>query len=123
MTREMYCWMLNELLGRRPHTIKVPGRDGGYVRVAVETNPEWYRDLCQKHMSRSRRFPKPRTVIRRCHVLRALVLLADGQKAHTTYAERIKSIAREYHAAGLTERDNRKSEAEHEIEWHCLPEF
>jgi hypothetical protein len=38
--REVYRWMLDELLGRRPETVKVPGREGGYIRVPVETNPE-----------------------------------------------------------------------------------
>jgi hypothetical protein len=94
--REVYRWMLDELLGRRPHTIKVPGREGGYIRVPVETNPEWYRELCEGHKSRSRRFPKLRTVIRRRHVLQALVLLADGQKVDTVYAERIKAVAEKY---------------------------
>jgi hypothetical protein len=121
--REVYVWMLDELLGRRPSTIKVPGRYGGYVRVAVETNPEWYRELCESHKSARGRFPKPRTIIRRCDVLRALVLLADGQRVETTYAERIRAVARKYRQAILAERNSRKSHEDHEAEMTLLPEF
>lgn len=101
---EVYRWMLDELLGRRPLTIKVPGCDGGYVRVPVEINAEWYRELCESHKSRSRRFPKQRTIIRRCDVLRALVLLADGQKVETLSAERIKDVAKKYRDVILAEK-------------------
>lgn len=121
--REVYRWMLNELLGRRPETIKVPGRYGGYVRVAVETNPEWYRELCENHKSRSRRFPKPRTMIRRCDVLRALVLLADGQQPGTLYAERITAVAKKYKEAIFASRSGRKGDAEHEAEMAAFGKF
>ena len=94
--QEVYTWMLNELLGQRPVTLKVPSPQGGCVRVAVETNPEWYRELCENNKVVRRRYPKLRTVIRRCDVLRGLVLLADGQKIETAYAERIKEVARKY---------------------------
>jgi len=94
--QQVYRWMLDELLGRKPETIKCPGREGGYVRVPVEQNPEWYRQLCERHKSPRNGYPKPRTILRRKGVLRALVLLADGQKVETTYAERIKDVAEAY---------------------------
>lgn len=68
-----------ELRGRRLEVCKVPGRDGeGFVRAVIVTNPEWYSWICEQHVRPRRRYPRPRTVIRRAELLRILDRMAAG---------------------------------------------
>ena len=121
--QDVYLWMLEELRSAYPQTVKVPGRYGGYVRVAVEQNPEWYRQLCERHKQPRRRYPKPRTIIRRVHVLRVLESLASGVHLDGLYAERIRSVAADFYDVVMDQMQNMKSQAEHEAELATLPEF
>jgi hypothetical protein len=81
--------MLEELQGNRLHVIKQPSK-GGYVRIAVSVNAYWYREFCKRYLRRYGR--KDRTMIRRCHVVRALKEIASG-KCNTTYAKRLVGLA------------------------------
>ena len=90
---EIYTWMLEELRASYPVTVKVPSQQGGYIRVAVSTNPEWYRELCKRHQGpRTGRYSRPRTIIRRWLVLKTLNKLIAGDE-RGVYAKRIKAVA------------------------------
>lgn len=79
--------MLRELLESSfPETIKVPGREGGYVRVPVSVNTEWYRRFCADYETMRGR--KMRTIIKRCHTIQALRRMGAGNFAGV-YAERL----------------------------------
>lgn len=82
--------LLSELDGSRLQVCKIRNRDGdGYVRCVISENAEWYQRLCREHeQPRSGRYRKWRTVIRRCHVRRALIEVASGRK-ETLYAHRV----------------------------------
>jgi hypothetical protein len=84
-------YMLDELESRYPETIKVPTDSGGYVRVPVQQNAEWYRYLCRRNTVSRRRYPKPRTIIRRCHTIAALRRMLRGDR-ETVYAQRILDV-------------------------------
>jgi hypothetical protein len=86
--------LLEELESSWPETCKVPGRYGGYIRVPVSTNCEWYRRLCRRYLSRRRRYPKPRTIIKRCHTIIALKRIAAGNQVGV-YAERLRPFLEE----------------------------
>jgi hypothetical protein len=88
-----YAEMLNEMLLFKPETIKVPSRDGGYVRLPVITNCPWYRELCAAY-TRFRR-GRQRTIIKRCHTVMALKRMLCGDR-ETIYAQRIMLIAADY---------------------------
>jgi len=84
--------MLRELLESSfPETAKVPGRDGGYVRVPVSVNTEWYRQFCARHETLRGR--KMRTIIKRCHTIRALQRIEAGD-CKGEYAKRLKPFLR-----------------------------
>jgi len=80
--------MLEELDAGWLGVAKVRGRYGGYVRVTVSVNAEWYQRFCARYMASRRRYPKPRTVIKRCHTRAALVKLANGG-GHGVYVDRL----------------------------------
>lgn len=94
--RDVFLMMKEELESSYPETIKIPGKEGGYIRVPVSVNAEWYRIFCERHKTRSRRFPKPRTVIKRVDTLRALDRLAQGN-TEGVYAERLLSVIEEFY--------------------------
>jgi len=98
--KDIYRHMLEELESVRPHTIKVPGRHGGYIRVPCVRNPEWYRDLCGRHQAYriNRRYRRPRTIIRRCDVVSYLKRLIEGDESGE-YARRVIEVALEYSEA------------------------
>lgn len=76
------------LEGGYPEVIKVPGRQGRYIRVSVSVNAEWYRRFCKRYLTTRRRYPKPRTLIRRHAVVRGLKNLIRGRH-NTVYAQRL----------------------------------
>jgi len=87
-------WAAKELLAELDagwlEVCKVPGREGGYVRLVCEVNCQWYRDLCATYPSpRCRRWRKPRTVIKRCHTRAALASLARGRACGPVYRDRL----------------------------------
>mgnify|MGYP001568633937 CR=1 FL=1 len=79
--RNMAARMLEELDGGWLEVCKV-ANNGGYIRVPVSVNAEWYRRFCRKYLRSRRRYPKPRTIIRRTHVRAALLRIIDGREVH-----------------------------------------
>ncbi len=115
---DIFQWMLEELEGSYPVTVKVPSQQGGYIRVPVSKNPEWYSELCKRHIKqRVTRFRKPRTIIKRRDTLAALRRLIEGDDSGV-YAERILEVANEF--ASAIKRAMRK--ARQKVEYN-LPEF
>lgn len=86
--------LLEELLSSGLEVIKVPGREGGYIRVPVSVNCEWYRRFCRTLQRGRRRYPKPRTIIKRCHTVAALKRLMRGNDK-SAYAERLMPFLEE----------------------------
>ena len=78
--------LLEELQSTRLEVIKVPARDGGYVRLTVNRNCDWYRDFCASY-TRFRR-QRDRTIIKRCHTITALKRIQAGDRL-TEYAKRL----------------------------------
>jgi hypothetical protein len=93
-TEEAATLLLEELEAGWLEVIKAPGRDGGYVRVPISANAEWYRRFCRQYEVRRKRYPKPRTIIKRCHTIKALRRLMDGQK-DGIYVDRLKEFIEE----------------------------
>ncbi len=92
MQTDILKFMLDELRGNRLEVIKVPGRDGGYIRRAITRNCEWYRRLCDNHKKPRKRYPRPRTIIKRCDTIRTLERMIAGNLGGL-YAERLTHIA------------------------------
>ncbi len=93
MTRCEMAVILRELLESSfPEAMKVPGRDGGYVRVPISTNTIWYRRFCSQYEK-----PQPqkmRTIIKRCHTIRALQRIEAGDFSGV-YASRLEPFLTE----------------------------
>ena len=87
-------YLLDDLQAHFPETCKVPGRHGGYIRVPVSVNACWYRRLCSRHKVGRRRYPKPRTIIKRCHTIKALHRIIAGN-TDGVYAERLMPFVEE----------------------------
>ena len=97
--------MLEELDSGYLEVCKVPGRQGGYVRVVCNCNAEWYRVFCRRFERGRRRYRKPRTIIRRCHTRKALLHLAAGKNG-TVYSGRlVEFMERWYEDIGTGPRD------------------
>lgn len=94
--RDVFLMMKEELESSYPETIKIPGREGGYVRCPVSVNAEWYHHFCEQFKASRRRYPKPRTIIKRGHVLKALDRLANGN-TDGVYAERLVGFAEDWY--------------------------
>lgn len=81
--------MLDELESSGLEVMKVPGRHGGYIRVPVSVNAEWYRHFCRLYGdNRTNRRMRQRTMIKRCHTIAALKRLIAGNSS-SLYAERL----------------------------------
>lgn len=52
MTRDVYRWMLEELLDRRPHTIKVPSRKGGIELPSLYPHQTDHKDRTRAALAR-----------------------------------------------------------------------
>lgn len=83
---EQAQYLLDELLATRLEVIKVPSCDGGYVRLTVSQNCDWYRDFCASYTRFRRR--RDRTIIKRCHTIAALKRLQAGDR-QTEYIKRL----------------------------------
>ena len=94
--RGVFAMMLEELQSSYPETVKVPSRHGGYIRVPVSVNADWYRRFCSKFKSSRRRYPKPRTIIKRRDTIAALERLLSGRD-HGIYAERLINFASDFY--------------------------
>ena len=86
--RDIFAVMAEELEGSWLEVCKIPSRHGGYIRVPVSVNAEWYQKFCGRHLSRRRRYPKYRTIIKRRDTLNALRRLQSGNYKGV-YAERL----------------------------------
>lgn len=85
--------MLAELQGNRLVVAKFRV-EGGYIRAPVSWNAPWYQRLCGAHTASRRRYPKPRTIIRRQHTIVALRRMLRGDMTGV-YAERILATIEE----------------------------
>ena len=85
---EILLDMLEKLEASYPETVKVPSQHGGYIRVPVEVNTEWYRAFCRRYMRSRRRYPKIRTIIKRCTTIAAMKRMLRGDR-ETEYAQRL----------------------------------
>ena len=86
--RELASRLLDELESGYLEVCKIPSPHGGYIRVPVSVNTEWYSRFCRRHTKGRRRYPKHRTIIRRCHTRAALRRMAAGD-IRGLYAERL----------------------------------
>lgn len=92
----MALTLLDELDSSYPVVCKVPGVYGGYIRVCVSINCPWYRAFTKQYLWRSsKRYPKPRTIIKRQHVRKALKRIARGN-LEGVYAERLLVFIRNW---------------------------
>lgn len=83
--------MLLELNSTRLDVVKV-----GTLRRVQSRNPQWYQTFCSTYMNKRKRYPKLRTIIKRCHTIRTLQLMRKGLKVDTLYAERLKKVCLDY---------------------------
>ena len=81
--------LLEELESGWLEVCKCPSNQGGYIRVPVSVNSEWYRKFCAQFEQRRRKYPKPRTIIKRCHVIRALRKIIAGVESDGVYVGRL----------------------------------
>ena len=86
--------LLEELEAGYLEVCKVPGREGGYIRVCVSVNAEWYSSFCKQFMRSRRRYPKSRTFIKRCNTIAALKRIIRGVTTGV-YAERLLPFVEE----------------------------
>lgn len=89
-------YMLNELQQLKLVVCKIK-TDDGYVRVPICSNPDWYSKLCNGYLKSRKRYPKMRTIIKRCNTIRLLERIASGiQNEDTAYAIRIRPLLKEW---------------------------
>lgn len=87
-TTEAARHLLDELEAGWLEVCMVSNLNGGYIRVPISVNAEWYSRFCAQYLSRSKRFPKLRTMIRRQHTIAALKRIEQGN-TRGVYAERL----------------------------------
>lgn len=80
--------LLEELQSHWLEVCKIESRHGGYIRVPVSVNAEWYRRFCRKYQSSRHKYPKLRTIIRRETTINALRRIMRGDLSGV-YAERL----------------------------------
>lgn len=61
-------------------------------RAVVSENCPWYRHFCDTHKSPRRRYPRPRTIIKRYATIRALERMLAG-RFDSIYAQRLLPLA------------------------------
>lgn len=95
-------YMLEELEGRRLVVVKVR-TENGWVRMATETNADWYQAFCDEYAAKRKRYPKVRTTIKRCHTINALRQIANDEiDARNQYVERLRPFIESYVQCHLT---------------------
>lgn len=94
--KEAYQLMYDELDSTMLEVGLAPAPDpqhcGHMIRVVMDRNPKWYRELCERYPST--RKGKVRTKIKRGCTLRVLGRLARGEPVSSEYAGDFKVIAR-----------------------------
>lgn len=83
-----------ELAGAKLTVMKWRSGDG-WVRGPIVTNPDWYQRLCSRHEYPRKRYPKPRTKIKRWYVLEQLQRIADGLPCSGFYHDELQRIIAE----------------------------
>ena len=101
--RDVFAMMAEELEGSYLEVVKIPGRYGGYIRVPVSVNAEWYRVFCKQYLSTRRRFSRPRTLIKRGDTLKALVRLSN-RNFRGVYAERLLDFVNDWYDKQISTR-------------------
>jgi hypothetical protein len=81
--------LLDELQNNRLEVVKVQTPEG-FKRVVCSQNAPWYQDFCFSYQKARKRYPKPRTIIKRCHTIRTLEALLSNPTLSTTYAQRLQ---------------------------------
>lgn len=98
---EVVRWMLHELEERRLEVGLIPAPEkqhvGHCIRVAIESNPEWYRELCalfprSRNRKRKDKFTDPRFI--RADIRRVLAKLLDGG-SRSQFAPVLVELARD----------------------------
>ncbi len=82
--------MMWELMDNKPQTDKIrsPTHEGSFNRVPTVTNPEWYQKMCAAfpRPDRGGQKKKPRTVVKRRHILEVFRVLLKNGKSKSKYA-------------------------------------
>ncbi len=89
------CNMLDELKKHKLSVIKIR-RDDVWVRLAVESNPSWYRSFCDEYSKSRKRYPKVRTYIKRCNTIKALENIINDVDYVTPYMYRLIPYVDDY---------------------------
>ena len=84
--------LLQELRHSRLVVIKFRTAEGGYNRASISQNPPWYQSLCSREMRGRRRYPRPRTIIKRVDTIKALEKIARGRPVDGVYMERLIAV-------------------------------
>lgn len=83
--------LLQELEHMRLVVLKWRSGDG-WVRGPISQNPPWYQNLCRQHERGRKRYPKPRTIIKRINTVKALRRVIQGRQNGYVYDERISAV-------------------------------
>lgn len=86
--QEIAITMLEELESNYLEVIKIKKSDQTWTRIAVSKNAEWYSAFCKKYLSTRKRYPKPRTFIKRNGTIAALRKIISG-KTDGIYVSRL----------------------------------
>ena len=108
--------MIAELEAAQLEVVLVPCRrwvcEGGYVRVAVSRNCDWYRRFCALHGSdRVRRNALHDTRIKRRAVVRVLARLIAGRPTRSKYAAELFALAERHEERAGAARNNNPTAA------------
>ena len=109
--RDVFAMMAEELEGSYLEVVKIPSRYGGYIRVPVSVNAEWYQVFCRQYLSTRRRFPRPRTLIKRGDTLNALARLHSGN-FRGVYAERLLEFVNDWYEEQISARKEVSDESQ-----------
>ncbi len=96
--KQTFTYMIMELEGNRLKTVLVPAKFKNCAKASIRMNesenPEWYQDLCGRHMGRPGN-PRYRssTYIDRRWILRALNTLVNRGYTHSRFAQDLIEIA------------------------------
>jgi len=87
--------MLLELYENRLDVCLIPyGEDGKCYRVAHSQNPVWYQELCSLYPD-NRPPRKPRTIIKRQHIIKVLGVMINKKRSRSIYADFLTNIAKD----------------------------
>ena len=87
--------MLDDLSHNRLCVIKIR-KDDTWVRLPIESNPDWYSKFCNEYMKKRKRYRKLRTFIKRRHVISALYKILNDSNIITPYINRLLPYVSDY---------------------------